>query len=88
MNEIADASGVPVERPKTGDAACLGAAALAMVGARRFGSVMEAAGKLYHTERRFQPNPQVRGEYERAHRRYRRLYESLYGQRGTANGET
>ena len=76
---IADAAGVPVERPRTSEAACLGAAGLGMVAAGRFASVAEAARGLYRRGRRFQPNPEVRDQYAEAFAGYRALYGSLYG---------
>ena len=79
LQMIADATGVPVERPKTREAACLGAAALAMVGAGRFATVAEAAARLYKRERRFAPDAELRERYDEARRRHRALFESMYG---------
>jgi len=79
LQMIADATGVPVERPRTNEAAVLGAAELAMVAAGRFATVAEAALGLYAAECRFEPNPANSDAYDDAYRRYRALYESLYG---------
>jgi len=79
LQMIADAAGVPVERPRTSEAACLGAAGLGMVAAGRFASVAEAARGLYRSGRRFEPNPEVRDQYAEAFIRYRVLYGALYG---------
>jgi len=88
LQMIADVTGVPVVRPETREAACLGAAALGMVGAGRYDSVAGAVRELYRPGRCFEPDPEVRGAYDEAHARYRRLYESLYGkqQEETASG--
>jgi len=79
LQMIADCTGVPVERPRAREAACLGAAELAMVAAGRFGSVAEAAAGLYAPEKRFGPDPSGRAAYDEAFGRYRGLYAKLYG---------
>ena len=79
LQMIADVAGVTVERPRAREAACLGAAALAMVGAGRFATVAEAAARLYKRERRFAPDAELRERYDEARRRHRALFESMYG---------
>ena len=83
LQMIADVTGVPVQRPQTSEAACLGAAALGMVGAGRFTSVAQAARALYRPGRRFEPDTEVRAQYAEAFTRYRALYEALYGGKRT-----
>jgi xylulokinase len=80
LQMIADATGLPVTRPQTREAACLGAAVLAMAGAGRHRSVADAARAVYHPGQRFEPRPERRAAYDAAHARYRALYQSLYGQ--------
>ncbi|MHC4916948.1 MAG: xylulokinase [Planctomycetota bacterium] len=79
LQMIADACGLPVERPRTREAACLGAAVLAMVGAGACASVAEAAGKVCEVETRFEPNDSLRPQYDDAYARYRDLRARLYG---------
>jgi len=79
LQMISDCTGVPVERPRAREAACLGAAELAMVAAGRFGSVAEAATGLYAPDKRFGPDPSGRAAYDEAFGRYRGLYAKLYG---------
>lgn len=79
LQMIADVTGLPVERPRTHEAACLGAAELAMVSAGRFKTVAEASASLYVAERRFEPQPATAGAYAEAHGRYRMLLRALYG---------
>jgi xylulokinase len=82
LQMIADVTGAAVERPVTREAACLGAAELAMVAAGRFPSVAEASLALYCAERRFEPDGDLWSEYDSAYRRYRDLYRTLYGAQG------
>ncbi|MDK1031452.1 MAG: FGGY family carbohydrate kinase, partial [Planctomycetia bacterium] len=80
LQMIADATGVPTERPVTREAACLGGAELGMVAAGRFKSVKEASLAIYQAEKRFEPDASLKGRYDEAFERYRALYESLYGE--------
>lgn len=82
LQMIADVSGVCVERPRVREAACLGAAEMAMVAAGRFATVAEAAAALYSAEKRFEPDASLRAAYDEAYARYRTLYQSLYGKVG------
>jgi xylulokinase len=75
---IADVTGLPVERPAVREAACLGAAELAMVAAGAYHSVAGCAEALYSAERRFEPDAARRAVYDAAYGRYRQLRESLY----------
>jgi xylulokinase len=76
---IADATGVTVERPATREAACLGAAELAMVAIGRFSGIEDAAKTLYQCEKRFSPDVSQADEWNAAFARYTALYRSLYG---------
>jgi len=80
LQMIADATGVPTERPVTREAACLGGAELGMVAAGRFKSVKEASLEIYEAEKRFEPDASLKAKYDEAFERYRALYESLYGE--------
>ena len=74
LQMIADATGVPVERPVQSEAACLGAAELAMVADGAFESVADVSEALYRVDRRFEPDPAKRRAYDEARDRYRDLY--------------
>ncbi len=82
LQMIADVTGVPVERPAVREAACLGAAEMAMVAAGRFATVAEAAESLYSAEKRFEPDASLRAAYQEAYARYRTFYKALYGKGG------
>jgi sugar (pentulose or hexulose) kinase len=74
----ADLTGLPVTTMKnTQDAACLGAAVLSGVGAGVWDSAGQALEGIVQPDRRYQPDPANRGEYERLYATYRRLYDSL-----------
>jgi xylulokinase len=79
LGMIADVTGLVVERPRFREAACLGAAELAMCAAGRFGSVADASRTLYAAERRFEPDAAWHGAYDEAYARYRRLRAETYG---------
>jgi glycerol kinase len=53
---LADALGIPVERPRVIETTALGAAMLAAVGAGRFASLAEAAEAMTGHDRRFNPH--------------------------------
>ena len=82
LQMVADVAGVTVERPVTREAACLGAAELAMTATGRFNSVAEAARSLYRAERRFEPDVSVKSAYDSTFERYRKLCAALCGGRG------
>lgn len=86
LQMIADVAGLPVERPRTREAACLGAAEMAMVAAGRFPGLAQASAALYAAERRFAPDAAPRDAYDQAHARYRELYRALYGAGGGPGG--
>jgi xylulokinase len=74
----ADLTGLPVTTTKnTEDAACLGAAVLSGVATGVWASAPEALSGIVEVDRRFEPDPGKREEYERLYATYRRLYDSL-----------
>jgi sugar (pentulose or hexulose) kinase len=74
----ADLTGLPVTTTKnTEDAACLGAAVLSGVATGVWASAPEALSGIVEVDRRFEPDPGQREEYERLYASYRRLYDSL-----------
>lgn len=75
----ADVTGLPVERPAVPEAATLGAAMLAAVGAGEYGSVRECSESFYRPERVFLPDAQMAAEYDAPYNAYRELYRKLYG---------
>jgi xylulokinase len=75
----ADVTGVPVVAPRITEAASWGAALLAGVGGGHFASAAEAAEKLVHLERRFEPHPERTARYEERYALYRELYPTLKG---------
>ncbi len=79
LQVISDVTGLPVERPKVREAACLGAAELAMVAGGAYASVAACADAIYSVEKRFEPNPANTEAYERAYKRYCEMRASIYG---------
>ena len=76
----ADMLGRPVVTMKnTQDAACLGAAIIAGVGAGIFPSVEETASSLVEIENVYLPNPENRAAYDEQIRQYKILEASLKG---------
>jgi xylulokinase len=61
----------------TEDAACLGAAVLAGAAVGLWPSAAEALSEIVEVDRRFEPQPGLRGTYERLYADYRLLYDSL-----------
>ncbi len=59
------------------DAACLGAAMIAMCSKGVYPSPEKAVEACVKTDRFYRPNPAVTGAYERAYRKYTHLYEYL-----------
>jgi xylulokinase len=75
----ADVTGMPVERPAVTEAATLGAAMLAAVGAGAFASLAECSAAFYRAEYTFVPDTQRHALYEAPYHAYRSFYQSLYG---------
>jgi xylulokinase len=78
LQMIADACGLRVERPRTREAACLGAAILAMAGSGGCPTVAEAAARISWIEKSFEPDAALRAAYDAAYARYRELRAKLY----------
>jgi ribulose kinase len=73
----ADTLGLPLELPEVTDAAALGSAILAAVGAGRFGSIEEAARAMVRISRTIEPDPAAHAAYGPIHARYKAAYEAL-----------
>jgi xylulokinase len=67
----ADVTGLPVQRPRTTEAATLGAAMLAATGAGDFSSLASSVESLYKPGKRFEPDPATAPAYEESFQRYR-----------------
>jgi xylulokinase len=74
----ADATGMPIERPAVTEAATLGAAMLAAVGAGEFASVADCSASFYRADRVFMPDAARHDQYEQPYHAYRDLYRRLY----------
>lgn len=59
------------------DAACLGAAIIAMCGMGEYPSCEDAVRACVKVDRVYEPDPSQTGAYERAYQKYTRLYDSL-----------
>ena len=73
----ADITGIPVVAPAVAEAACLGAALLAGVGAGCFTSASQASESTLRFVRRFEPDPARAARYEARYAIYRDLYPTL-----------
>jgi xylulokinase len=78
LQMIADATGLCVERSAQPEAACFGAAQLAMKAAGAAHSIADVASALYKPDRRFLADDSSRAAYEEAFGRYRALRRKLY----------
>jgi xylulokinase len=74
----ADITGLPIERPVITEAATLGAAMIAAVGAAAFSSLEECSETFYEPESVFTPNPQHHALYKVLCGDYVRLYRHVY----------
>ncbi|MDR1613405.1 MAG: hypothetical protein LBT97_11595 [Planctomycetota bacterium] len=77
MQLKADILGVPVDAMRDADAACVGAAVLAGVGAGAFGSVAAGAARLARTARTFEPRPEPARRYAGRFEKYKSLHGTL-----------
>ncbi len=75
---LADVTGLPVERPACSEAASLGAALLAAVGAGHFTSIEDAATAWYSADRLFEPEAALGPGYEACYERFEKAYTVLY----------
>jgi xylulokinase len=73
----ADVTGIPVVRPRVTEAAALGAALLAGVGAGCFTSVAEAAGLFLQLTETYAPDPARHDRYTRQYELYRQVYPAV-----------
>ena len=74
----ADVLGTAVEVPVCSEAASLGAAIFAGVGAGVYANVKEAAERFVKIERRFEPDNNAETAYNVIYDEYRSTYSSLY----------
>ena len=75
----ADVLGVPIEVPECGEAASLGAAILAGIGAGVYSGVDEAVKNLVTIDRSFEPDAETSSRYEEIYQDYLGIYSKLYG---------
>ena len=75
----ADVLGTPVEVPVCSEAASLGAAIFAGVGAGIYPNVEDAAERIVAIERRFEPRGESISTYNDLYNEYRSIYTRLYG---------
>lgn len=73
----ADVTGLPLQLTRTAEAACLGSAMLAAVGAGEFGSIGEAAASMAEVTRVIEPDPAAHAAYAEHFARYCALYPAL-----------
>ncbi len=78
MQMNADISGWPIERPPVTEAALVGAAMIAAVGAGAFATLEECSEAFYKKERVFTPDPSKHAHYEELYHRYIELYQYVY----------
>ncbi len=75
----ADVLDVPVEVPQYSEAASLGAAVLAGIGAKVFRDINQAVKEVVKVEKSFYPKPSNVAIYQEIYQDYLSLYEKLYG---------
>ena len=73
----ADITGIPVVTPRVTEAAALGAALLAGVGAGLFPTAAEAAGRFLQLTETYTPEPARHAEYTRQYELYRQVYPAV-----------
>ena len=73
----ADICQVRLRVPRMTEAACLGAAILAAVGARICPDIASCVGRAVHFDRTMEPEPGRASQYDRRYRLYRKLYPAL-----------
>jgi xylulokinase len=73
----ADICQVPLRVPQVTDAACLGAALLAGVGAGVYPDLVAAVAQTVHLQRRVEPQAESVAAYETRYRLYRQVYPTL-----------
>jgi len=75
----ADCYGVPVETLRITDAAVLGAAICAGVGAGIYPDIPTATDSLVRVDRTYEPSPEMTAFYDESYRLYVKAYEALSG---------
>jgi len=75
----ATVAGVPLHVPRVVDAASLGAAILAAVGAGHHRDVRSASARMVHFERVIDPEPHLVETYAQLYEKYRAVYRGLEG---------
>jgi xylulokinase len=73
----ADITGIPVVTPRVTEAAALGAALLAGVGAGLFPNAVEASGRFLQLTETFTPEPARHADYTRQYELYRQVYPAV-----------
>lgn len=73
----ADITGLPLRITRTGEAACLGSAMLAAVGAGEFASIREASAAMTQVVRVIEPDARAHAAYAEHYARYVALYPAL-----------
>jgi len=81
LQMIADITGLSIERPVMVEAAVLGAAMIAAVGAGAFSSLEESSEAFHKRERIFTPRPENHAVYKELGKNYVRLYRHVYSHR-------
>ena len=76
---VADVCQIPVRVPAIREASSLGAAMCAAAGAGKYESLVEAARQMSEWAEVVQPDPDMRGRYRTAYRRWLKTYRSLLG---------
>lgn len=77
----ADVLDVPVEIPQCSEAASLGAAILAGIGAKVFSDISQAVREVVKIKKTFYPEPSNVAVYQRIYQEYLSLYQRLYGKK-------
>jgi sugar (pentulose or hexulose) kinase len=77
---IANVTGLPVELPNASEAAGLGAAILAGIGAGRFHDVEEAYHAVKKQERSLQPDNALSNLYDAGFQRYQSMWNTLHSE--------
>jgi xylulokinase len=74
---IANVFGIPVYVLNVEEGPAYGAAMLAMVGAKEYATVQDAAKKLVTVTQEITPSPALTNKYEQRYRRFQKLYPAL-----------
>lgn len=80
-----DVLNLPIDLPECSEAACLGAAILAGIGAGVYRNMNEAVKITAKIKKRFTPRPENVPLYEKIYQNYLNLYRKLYGNKKLVN---